>query len=141
MIALLPWPDLWFPALHCVNTSAPTRHRAASTNAGIAAWSTTVRSAEIAGVPVAVIGIVGYAAIAGFALARRWWIVLVLTTVAVGFSIYLTYVEAQSYWRLTASGASRSAGIIALTEIVAILAVVRRRKPAAIAMVAADPGG
>ena len=34
--------------------------------------------AEIAGVPVAVFGILGYAAIAAFALARRWWIVLLL---------------------------------------------------------------
>src|SRR5208282_5201331 len=51
--------------------------------------------AEIAGVPVAVFGILGYAAIAGFSLARRWWIVLLLTTGAVGFSIYLTYIEAR----------------------------------------------
>jgi uncharacterized membrane protein len=83
--------------------------------------------AEIAGVPVAVFGIAGYAAIAGFALARRWWIVLLLTTGAVGFSVYLTYVEArilETYciWCVT------SAGIIALTEIATIVAVVRRPK-------------
>jgi uncharacterized membrane protein len=82
--------------------------------------------AEIAGVPVAVFGIAGYAGIAAFALARRWWIVLLLTTGAVGFSIYLTYVEArilETYcvWCVT------SAGIIALTEIATIVAVVRRR--------------
>jgi uncharacterized membrane protein len=83
--------------------------------------------AEIAGVPVAVFGILGYAAIAGFALARRWWIVLLLTTGAVGFSLYLTYVEArilETYciWCVT------SAGIISLTEIAAIVAVVRRQE-------------
>jgi uncharacterized membrane protein len=82
--------------------------------------------AEIKGVPVAVFGILGYAAIAGFALARRWWIVLLLATGAVGFSIYLTYVEArilETYciWCVT------SAGIISLTEIAAIVAVARRR--------------
>jgi uncharacterized membrane protein len=82
--------------------------------------------AEIAGVPVAVFGILGYAAIAGFALARRWWIVLLLVTGAVGFSIYLTYIEArvlETYciWCVT------SAGIIALTEIATIVAVVRRQ--------------
>jgi uncharacterized membrane protein len=82
--------------------------------------------AEIAGVPVAVFGILGYAAIAAFALARRWWIVLLLTTGAVGFSVYLTYIEArvlETYciWCVT------SAGIIALTEIAAIVAVSRRR--------------
>jgi uncharacterized membrane protein len=82
--------------------------------------------AEIEGAPVAVLGILGYAAIAGFALARRWWIVLLLTTCAVGFSIYLTYVEArilETYciWCVT------SAAIISLTEIAAIVAVARRR--------------
>ena len=83
--------------------------------------------AEIAGVPVAVFGILGYAAIAGFALARRWWIVLLLATGAVGFSLYLTYVEArilETYciWCVT------SAGIISLTEIAAIVALVRRQE-------------
>jgi uncharacterized membrane protein len=83
--------------------------------------------AEIAGVPVAVFGILGYAAIAAFALARRWWIVLLLTTGAVGFSIYLTYIEArilETYciWCVT------SAGIVALTEIASIGALVRRRQ-------------
>lgn len=86
--------------------------------------------AKIASVPVAVLGILGYAAIAGFALARRWWIVLLLTTGAVGFSIYLTYIEArilETYciWCVT------SAGIISLTEIATIVALVLRRKPAA----------
>ncbi|HVJ05668.1 MAG TPA: vitamin K epoxide reductase family protein [Candidatus Saccharimonadales bacterium] len=83
--------------------------------------------AEIAGVPVAVFGILGYAAIAGFALARRWWIVLTLTTGAVGFSIYLTYIEArvlETYciWCVT------SAVIIGVTEIASIAAVMRNRK-------------
>jgi vitamin-K-epoxide reductase (warfarin-sensitive) len=84
--------------------------------------------AEIAGVPVAIFGILGYAAIAAFALARRWWFVLALTTGAVGFSIYLTYVEArilETYcvWCVT------SAGIVVVTEIASIVAVVRRQKP------------
>jgi vitamin-K-epoxide reductase (warfarin-sensitive) len=80
--------------------------------------------AEFARVPVAVFGMLGYAAIAGFALARRWGIVLLLTTGAVGFSILLTYIEArilETYciWCVI------SAGIIALTEIVTIVAVIR----------------
>lgn len=83
--------------------------------------------AAIAKVPVAVLGILGYAAIGVFALARRWWFVLTLTTGAVGFSIYLTYVEAkvlETYcvWCVT------SAGIIAVTELAAIVAAVRRNK-------------
>jgi uncharacterized membrane protein len=83
--------------------------------------------ARIDGVQVAIVGILGYAAIFVFALARRWWIVVLLTTGAVGFSALLTYVEArvlETYciWCVT------SAGIIALTEIATIVAVVRRRK-------------
>jgi uncharacterized membrane protein len=59
-------------------------------------------------------------------LARRWWIVLLLTTGAVGFSIYLTYVEArllETYciWCVT------SAGIVFFTEISSIIAVARGR--------------
>jgi uncharacterized membrane protein len=83
--------------------------------------------AKIAAVPVAVVGIAGYAAIAGFALARRWWIVLLLTTGAVGFSIFLTYIEArvlETYciWCVT------SAGIITLTQIATITALVVHRR-------------
>jgi uncharacterized membrane protein len=82
---------------------------------------------KLARIPVAVVGIAGYLAIAVFALARRWWIVLLLTTGAVGFSILLTYVEArllETYciWCVT------SAGIICLTEIASIVAVARRRR-------------
>jgi uncharacterized membrane protein len=83
--------------------------------------------ARLASIPVAVVGIAGYLAIAGFALARRWWLVLMLTTGAVGFSVLLTYVEArllETYciWCVT------SAGIISLTELASIVAVVRRRR-------------
>jgi vitamin-K-epoxide reductase (warfarin-sensitive) len=83
--------------------------------------------ARLASLPVAVVGIAGYLAIIGFALARRWWIVLLLTTGAVGFSLLLTYIEArllETYciWCVT------SAGIISLTEIASIVAVARRRK-------------
>jgi uncharacterized membrane protein len=83
--------------------------------------------AELEGVPVAVFGILGYAAIAGFALARRWWIVLLLTTGALGFSMYLTYIEArvlETYCIWCVS----SAGVITLTEVAAIVAVTRKRK-------------
>lgn len=85
--------------------------------------------AEIAHVPVAIFGILGYAAIAGFSLARRYKIVVLLATVAVGFSIYLTYIEAKvlevyCIWCVT------SAAIIAVIEILAIIAALRN-KPAA----------
>ena len=49
--------------------------------------------AEIAHIPVAAIGIAGYLALAGLALAgqRRW--LAGLTFVALGFSLYLTRIE------------------------------------------------
>jgi vitamin-K-epoxide reductase (warfarin-sensitive) len=82
---------------------------------------------RLARIPVAVVGMAGYLLIGAFALARRWWIVLLLTTGAVGFSLLLTYIEArllETYciWCVT------SAGIISLTEIASIVAVARRRK-------------
>jgi len=82
----------------------------------------------IAAIPVAALGIAGYLAIGAFALARRWWIVLVLTTGAVGISAYLTFVEARllETYCIWCVG---SACIIAITEIAAIFAVARNRRP------------
>ena len=49
--------------------------------------------AEILHIPVAAIGIAGYLAMAGLAIAkRRSWLPL-LTIGALGFSLYLTYIE------------------------------------------------
>ena len=83
--------------------------------------------ARLASLPVAVVGIAGYLAIAGLALARRWWMVLLLTTGAVGVSMLLTYIEArllETYCIWCVS----SLGIICLTEIASIVAVARRRR-------------
>ena len=49
--------------------------------------------AEILHIPVAAIGIAGYLAMAGLALVRRRRWLLVLTLGALGFSLYLTYIE------------------------------------------------
>jgi vitamin-K-epoxide reductase (warfarin-sensitive) len=78
-------------------------------------------------IPVAVVGIAGYLAIGIFALARRWWIVLVLTTIALAFSSYLTYIEAnllETYCIWCVS----SAAIITITEVSAITAVVLHKR-------------
>jgi vitamin-K-epoxide reductase (warfarin-sensitive) len=84
-------------------------------------------AAELASIPVAGIGIAGYLLIAGFALARRWWIVLLLASVAVAISAGLTYIEArllETYCIWCVS----SAVLISLTELAAITAVLRRRR-------------
>jgi vitamin-K-epoxide reductase (warfarin-sensitive) len=49
--------------------------------------------AEIAHVPVAAIGIVGYLVLAGLALWRKQALVLVAAIAGLGFSLYLTHVE------------------------------------------------
>ncbi len=49
--------------------------------------------AEILHVPVAAIGIAGYLALAGLALAKRRRLLAGLAVAALGFSLYLTYIE------------------------------------------------
>jgi vitamin-K-epoxide reductase (warfarin-sensitive) len=49
--------------------------------------------AEIAGVPVAVIGIAGYLALAGLALARQRALVFLFALVGLGFALRLTFIE------------------------------------------------
>ena len=49
--------------------------------------------AEIAHIPVAAIGIAGYLALAGLALARRRAIALSAALIGLGFALYLTHIE------------------------------------------------
>src|SRR6058998_611049 len=51
--------------------------------------------AVIAGVPVAVIGIAGYIALAGLAFARQYRIALAAALGGLGFSLYLAHIEAH----------------------------------------------
>ncbi len=49
--------------------------------------------AEVLHVPVAALGIAGYLAMAGLALFRRRRLLAALALAALGFSLYLTYIE------------------------------------------------
>ena len=49
--------------------------------------------AEIYHVPVAAIGIAGYLALAGLALARWRWSVVAASIVGLGFALYLSHIE------------------------------------------------
>jgi uncharacterized membrane protein len=49
--------------------------------------------AEIVHIPVAAIGIAGYLALAGLALARRRAIALSAALIGLGFALYLTHIE------------------------------------------------
>ena len=51
--------------------------------------------AVIAGVPVAVIGIAGYIALAGLAFARQYRFALAAALGGLGFSLYLAHIEAH----------------------------------------------
>jgi uncharacterized membrane protein len=75
--------------------------------------------AEIAHVPVAAIGIAGYLALAGLALARRRILVAVAAAVGLGFALYLTHIEKDvlMVWCLYCV---ISQGIIALTMLLAL---------------------
>jgi uncharacterized membrane protein len=49
--------------------------------------------ADIAGLPVALIGIAGYLALAGLALARQRALLFLATLVGLGFALRLTFIE------------------------------------------------
>ncbi|WP_420239292.1 vitamin K epoxide reductase family protein [Telmatobacter bradus] len=49
--------------------------------------------AEVAHVPVAALGIVGYLVLAGLALVRRRGLLAALACVGCGFALYLTHIE------------------------------------------------
>jgi uncharacterized membrane protein len=49
--------------------------------------------AEIAHIPVAALGIAGYLALAGLALARRRVLVVSAALIGLGFALYLTHIE------------------------------------------------
>ena len=77
------------------------------------------RFAEIDHIPVAAIGIAGYLALAGLALARRRILVTVAAIVGLGFALYLTHIEKDvlMVWCLYCV---ISQGIIALTTLLAL---------------------
>ena len=75
--------------------------------------------AEIAHVPVAAIGIAGYLALIGLALARRRRLLAIAAIVGLGFALYLSHVERDiiMVWCLYCV---ISQGIIALTTLLSV---------------------
>ena len=49
----------------------------------------------LANVPVAALGIVGYAAIALFAFLRQRWLTVLFSLIGLGFALYLSHIEAH----------------------------------------------
>lgn len=81
------------------------------------------------GLPVAAVGILGYAAIALFAFFRARWITLVLALGALGFALYLSHIEAHvlEVWCLYCV---ISQCLIALITLLAIVSLFIRRDTA-----------
>ncbi|HVW79181.1 MAG TPA: vitamin K epoxide reductase family protein [Alloacidobacterium sp.] len=85
------------------------------------------RYSVIHGIPVAAIGIAGYAVIALFALTRRYWLLLAASVAGLAFALYLTSIEARvlQIWCLYCV---MSQTIIALITLLSIIPAVRSRK-------------
>ena len=78
--------------------------------------------------PVATIGIIGYALIAVFALAGRYWIVLELAQVGFFCAAFLSYIEKYilEKWCIYCVGSQVTVTVILIVSIVAV--VLERRK-------------
>jgi len=97
--------------------------------------------AVIAGMPVATIGITGYLLMGVLGGIRRYRLLLLTTLVGLGFSLYLTHIEASvlGVWCIYCV---ISLGIISLFTLLAILTVVVqavRKPPAHASGVSAPP--
>jgi uncharacterized membrane protein len=83
--------------------------------------------AEIAHIPVAALGIAGYLAIGGLALLKRRRLVAALALGALGFSLYLTYIE-KYILEVYCIYCVTSLGIIVLINLLAVWWVVTERR-------------
>jgi len=75
--------------------------------------------AEVAHVPVAAIGIAGYLALAGLALARKRAWLTGLAFIGLGFALYLTYIE-RSVLQVWCLYCVISQGIIAVVVLLSL---------------------
>jgi uncharacterized membrane protein len=83
--------------------------------------------AEIAHIPVAALGIAGYLALGGLALFWRRRLVAALALGALGFSLYLTYIE-KYVLEVYCIYCVTSLGIIVLINVLGIWWVVSERR-------------
>ncbi len=85
------------------------------------------RYAEVKGVPVAALGIAGYAAMVVLALARRRKLLVAAATVGLAFALYLSHIEKDvlEVWCLYCV---ISQGVIALIFVLSVVDAVWRRR-------------
>jgi len=84
--------------------------------------------AVLAGVPVAVIGILGYVVLAGLAFARQFRIALAAALAGLGFSLYLAHIEAHilGVWCVYCV---ISLGVISAINLALLVTVLMSRNP------------
>jgi uncharacterized membrane protein len=92
-------------------------------------------------IPVALLGLMGYLAMAGFALAGRLRITLELARIGFFFAAFLTYIEAYilETWCIYCVWSQAIVTVVLLTTIVAIL-LKRRRRAESVRAVLAEYG-
>jgi vitamin-K-epoxide reductase (warfarin-sensitive) len=78
--------------------------------------------AVLVGVPVALIGILGYLLLGGLALRKAWRLLLPAAVVGLGFSLYLTWVEAYKL-QVWCIYCVTSLGTISLLTVLALVAL------------------
>lgn len=83
--------------------------------------------AMIGGVPVAVIGIGGYLLIGVLAWRRVWWLLFPSALAGLGFSLYLTHIEA-SVLQVWCVYCVTSQGMIVLITILSLIALFTGRR-------------
>jgi vitamin-K-epoxide reductase (warfarin-sensitive) len=78
----------------------------------------------IAGIPVAGIGIAGYLLLGALAIKKAWRILAAAAVVALGFSLYLTYIEARvlEVWCIYCV---ISLGVIVLITILSVIVLLK----------------
>jgi uncharacterized membrane protein len=83
--------------------------------------------AVFGGVPVAIIGICGYLLMGALASRKAWWLLFPTALAGLGFSLYLTHIEA-SILQVWCIYCVSSQGIIFLITVLALVGLLTGRK-------------
>jgi len=85
------------------------------------------------GIPVAIIGIMGYLLLGALAFSRRYGLMLILSIPALAFALYLAHIEEHvlGVWCLYCAISLGTISLMTLLLVITVIApTVRKRKPA-----------
>jgi vitamin-K-epoxide reductase (warfarin-sensitive) len=85
--------------------------------------------AVLSGVPVALIGILGYVLLGGLAFRKAWKLLFPTALVGLGFSLYLTWVEAYKLevWCIYCVSSLATISLLTLLALAALLLSLKRQ--------------